>query len=126
MNGIRVLMSEVTGIYSGGMAMTGQRKRLTGYMLLGAVAAGPDANWFFKFTGSQATVEANREAFALRTRSISSIIREQGQDPDEVWEEIARDEQRMTDLGVTPPATTEVATDGNPEDEEPDGDDATA
>jgi hypothetical protein len=32
-------------------------------MLLGAVAAGPDANWFFKSTGPQATVEAHRAAF---------------------------------------------------------------
>ncbi len=63
-NGIPVLMSEVTGTYSGGMAMMGQPAEvLPDYMLLGAVAAGPDANWFFKLTGPEATVEANRDAF---------------------------------------------------------------
>jgi hypothetical protein len=71
-NGIRVLMSEVTGIYSGGMAMAGQRETLPGYMLLGAVAAGPDANWFFKFTGPQATIEAEREAFETMIRSLQT------------------------------------------------------
>ncbi len=71
-NGVRVLMSEVTGIYSGGMAMAGQRKTLPGYMLLGAVAAGPDANWFFKFTGPQATVEAERAAFEAMIGSLQA------------------------------------------------------
>ena len=71
-NGVRVLMSEVTGIYSGGMAMAGQRKTLPGYMLLGAVAAGPDANWFFKFTGPQATVEAERAAFEAMIGSLQT------------------------------------------------------
>jgi hypothetical protein len=64
-NGISVMMSEVTGTYSGGMPMMGQPAEvLPDYMLLAAVAAGPDANWFFKLTGPEATVEANREAFA--------------------------------------------------------------
>ncbi len=71
-NGIRVLMSEVSGIYSGGMAMTGDRKTLPDYMLLGAVAAGPDANWFFKFTGPRATVEAERAAFEAMIGSLQA------------------------------------------------------
>jgi len=41
-----------------------------GHMLLGAVATGPDANWFFKLTGPQATVEAQNEAFLGMVRSL--------------------------------------------------------
>jgi hypothetical protein len=33
------------------------------YMLLGAIAEGPDANWFFKLAGPEATVEGQRAAF---------------------------------------------------------------
>ncbi len=63
-DGISVLLSEVTGTYSGGMPMMGgPAEMLPDYMLLAAVAAGPDANWFFKLTGPEATVEANRQAF---------------------------------------------------------------
>jgi hypothetical protein len=70
-NGIPVLLSSVTGTYSGGMPMMGQQAQvLPDHMLLGAVAAGPDANWFFKLTGPQATVEANREAFTGMIRSL--------------------------------------------------------
>ena len=62
--GIAVLLAEVTGIYSGGMAgIGGPEENLPGYMLLGAVAQGPDANWFFKFTGPEATVRENRAQF---------------------------------------------------------------
>ncbi|HEX6739030.1 MAG TPA: hypothetical protein VF310_12195, partial [Vicinamibacteria bacterium] len=35
----------------------------SGYMLLGAIVEGPDANWFFKMTGPAATVRAERTAF---------------------------------------------------------------
>jgi len=70
-NGIPVLLSSVTGTYGGGMPMMGQQAQvLPDHMLLGAVAAGPDANWFFKLTGPEATVEANREAFAGMIRSL--------------------------------------------------------
>lgn len=70
-NGISVMMSEVTGTYSGGMPMMGQPAQvLPDHMLLGAVAAGPDANWFFKLTGPEATVEAQRSAFDGMIRSL--------------------------------------------------------
>jgi hypothetical protein len=39
-------------------------------MLLGSIAEGPDAPWFFKMTGPQATVEANREAFEAMMKSL--------------------------------------------------------
>jgi len=68
---LSVLLAEVTGTYSGGMAgMGGPREQLAEFMLLGAVAQGPDSNWFFKFTGPQATVEANRESFLALIRSL--------------------------------------------------------
>ena len=57
---IEVLVIEVTGTYVGGMGGPDGAQK-PGYMLLGAVAAGPDANWFFKLTGPQATVETQIE-----------------------------------------------------------------
>ncbi len=57
---MEVLTVEVTGSYGGGM---GGGTVAENQMLLGAVAKGPDAPWFFKFTGPKATVEANRKGF---------------------------------------------------------------
>ena len=62
--GIPVLTVEVTGTYSGGMAMMGgPRKELPDHMLLGVIAEGPDANWFFKLTGPEATLREQKPAF---------------------------------------------------------------
>jgi hypothetical protein len=68
--GIKVLVAEVTGTYNGGMAGMGGPRELADHMLLGAVAEGPDANWFFKLTGPEATVRENREAFMTLVRSL--------------------------------------------------------
>lgn len=57
---MEVLTVEVTGSYGGGMG-TGTPQE--NQMLLGAVAKGPDAPWFFKFTGPKKIVEANRKSF---------------------------------------------------------------
>jgi hypothetical protein len=60
-----VLTCEVSGTYGGGMT-TGMGRRAEpqeNQMLLGAIAEGPDANWFFKLTGPEATVEGNRKKF---------------------------------------------------------------
>ncbi len=43
---------------------------------------------------------ANEAALRQRTRSVSDIIRETGRDPDEVWDELAQDMQRLRDLGI--------------------------
>jgi len=60
---------EVTGTYSGGMSgMAAQ----DGYMLLGGIAQGPDAPWFFKFVGPEATVRAEREAFVQMMESVGT------------------------------------------------------
>ncbi len=69
--GIPVLKAEVTGTYqSGSPMMGGSGELLPDYMLLGAVAEGADANWFFKLTGPRATVEANRAAFESMLESL--------------------------------------------------------
>jgi hypothetical protein len=62
---------EVTGTYEGGM--TGSAQPATpqeNYMLLGAIAEGPDAPWFFKFTGPEATVRDQRGSFVQMLESI--------------------------------------------------------
>lgn len=43
-----------------------------GYMLLGAIVPGPDANWFFKCTGPEKTMEANRARFDALLASLSA------------------------------------------------------
>jgi hypothetical protein len=66
-----VLEVEVTGTYSAGMTMRMQpAEDKPGYMLLGAVAEGPDANWFFKLTGPEKTVRAQRAAFERMVKSL--------------------------------------------------------
>jgi hypothetical protein len=68
---VPVQIVEVTGIYDGGMTMTdAPAERKAGYMLLGAIAQGADAPWFFKFTAPEATARAQRESFESMLRSI--------------------------------------------------------
>lgn len=68
-DGMAVTLVEVKGTYAGGMGggPTGDKP---GYELLGAIAAGPDANWFFKLTGPEKTVEAQRASFEAMVRSL--------------------------------------------------------
>jgi hypothetical protein len=66
--GLKVTTVEVKGTYSGGMGGTTLEKAR--YQLLGAIAAGPDANWFFKLTGPETTVTAQRAAFDGLVRSL--------------------------------------------------------
>lgn len=68
---VSVLIVEVAGTYSAGMSMgMAPSEPQPGYKLLGAVAEGTDANWFFKFTGPEKTVDANRAAFEGMLKSI--------------------------------------------------------
>jgi len=64
------LMVEVTGTYVGGMGGTPSGPERPNHMLLGAVAKGPDANWFFRALGPSATMEAQRAAFEGMIRSL--------------------------------------------------------
>ncbi len=57
---IDIVTVEVTGTYAN--TMTGGAPKAN-QMLLGAIAQGPDAPWFFKLIGPKETVEANRKAF---------------------------------------------------------------
>lgn len=66
-----VQIVEVSGTYDGGMTMTdAPAKAMEGYTLLGGIAEGPDAPWFFKFTGPEATVREQREAFIGMMRTL--------------------------------------------------------
>jgi hypothetical protein len=68
---VSVQLVEVTGTYNGGMTMTDvPATPMPGWMLLGGVAQGPDAPWFFKLTGPEATLGAEREAFLGLLRSV--------------------------------------------------------
>lgn len=65
--GLKVTLVEAKGTYSGGMGGGGEKP---GYQLLGAIVAGPDANWFFKLTGPEKTVTAQHAAFEELIRSL--------------------------------------------------------
>jgi hypothetical protein len=70
-NGIDVLFVEAAGTYqSGSMVGMGQGVPKPDWALLGAIARGPDANWFFKLTAPRATLEANRAAFEAMVGSL--------------------------------------------------------
>jgi hypothetical protein len=63
---------EVAGTYQPtSMAFGGdQPPPRPGYMLLGAIVPGGDANWFFRCTGPEKTMQANRQAFDGLVASI--------------------------------------------------------
>lgn len=68
---VEVLWVERTGTYQAGSMMgMGQGVSKPDWALLGAIAEGPDSNWFFKFTGPKATVDAEREAFGAMIGSL--------------------------------------------------------
>jgi len=58
--GYDVLWVEIGGTYHN--VMVGGDP-LENAKLLGAIVTGPDASWFFKVTGPEATIEQNRSAF---------------------------------------------------------------
>lgn len=68
--GIPVSRVRVTGTYRGG-TMGGPAEDLPDHMLLGAIAGGADANWFFKCTGPEATLRSHQEAFDGMIQSLS-------------------------------------------------------
>ena len=69
---VPVTIVEVTGIHSGGMSPVTSGEKKEGQMLLGAIASGPDANWFFKCTGPKATMRAEVGNFESMLRSLES------------------------------------------------------
>jgi hypothetical protein len=67
--GIGVLMVEVAGTYVGGMGGSATSEK-PDYALLGAIAKSSDSNWFFKLTGPEKTVLAQRGAFEGLIRTL--------------------------------------------------------
>ena len=67
---LAVVLVEVAGTYVGGMGGGPGGPERPKHMLLGAIADGPDAKWFFRATGPQATLEAQRAAFNRMIRSL--------------------------------------------------------
>ena len=71
--GFTVSRAEVHGTYTPSpMSMGGgpEPEPKPDSMLLGAIVPGPDANWFFKCTGPEKTLEANRARFDALLASI--------------------------------------------------------
>jgi len=68
--GVAVTVVEVQGTYVGGIGGAPTGGDRPDHMLLGAIAAGPDANWFFRAIGPRATLETQRAAFDGLVRSI--------------------------------------------------------
>jgi hypothetical protein len=70
---VEILHVEVTGTYGGGQMMGSAPVPPTpDAMLLGAIAQGPDANWFFKLTGPRETVEGARKDFEGMLASLGA------------------------------------------------------
>lgn len=66
----KILIVETEGTFLAGSMMGGPSEARPGYALLGAVAPGPDSNWFFKMTGPAATVKAQTAAFEGMLKSL--------------------------------------------------------
>ncbi len=70
--GTPVMIVEVTGTYANLMV---NDTEMPGHMLLGAIARGPDAHWFFKLTGPENSVRSQRESFEGLVGSIRAGAR---------------------------------------------------
>lgn len=71
--GLDVLTVEVVGTFNPGLPFAARpTESLENHMLLGAIVEGPDANWFFKCTGPEETLAANRDAFRSLIGSVEA------------------------------------------------------
>lgn len=68
-NGLRVTWIDVAGTLKPSMMGTGPTTPQPNSRLLGAVVEGPGGPWFFKATGPEATLTAERENFLKMLRS---------------------------------------------------------
>jgi hypothetical protein len=68
--GIPALFVETTGTYNPGTMSAAAAAAKENWALLGVVAQGGDANWFFKFTGPKKTVDAERANFEAMVGSL--------------------------------------------------------
>ncbi|MBP7147497.1 MAG: hypothetical protein KBD01_08125 [Acidobacteria bacterium] len=69
-NGIPVTVVEIAGTFVGGGMGGGPTEPKPNSMLLGAIAEGPDANWFIKCIGPEPTMRAQRPQFDQLVRSL--------------------------------------------------------
>ena len=70
LKGTKVLLVETTGTYLNTAMNPSDVGEKPNYALLGAIVPGPDSNWFFKMTGPQETVKAQRDKFLQLLQSI--------------------------------------------------------
>jgi hypothetical protein len=69
--GVRITVVDSAGGYTGmGGPMAANAKPVSGYRLLGAIAEGPGGNVFFKLTGPEKTIAAERQRFDQLLASI--------------------------------------------------------
>jgi lambda family phage portal protein len=68
-------------------------------------------------------MQTNQLAIDGRIRSISSVIRETGHDPDDVFNEIAEERKKLDELGISPGAAVAAMTE--PDEDEKDEDETT-
>ena len=64
----------------------------------------------WKWVDPQKEANAAREAVALNTKSLSEIIRDEGRDPETVWNEIAKERQILDALGISYENTVDTVT----------------
>ena len=70
-SGLTVTTVDVSGTFKGGGPMMGQSGApKSGYRLLGAIAAGPEGEFFFKLTGPAKTVAAADREFQTMLKSL--------------------------------------------------------
>ena len=67
---LTVTVVEADGTFVGGMGGGAAGPERPDSMLLGAIAPGADANWFFRAVGPRATLEPQRASFERMVRSI--------------------------------------------------------
>lgn len=58
----------------------------------------------WQWVDPQKDANAAAAEIAQRTRSISSVIRERGEDPEEVWKEIQAEQEMLAEMGIPPAA----------------------
>ena len=73
---LSISRAEIKGTYTASpMSMGGgpEPEAKPDYMLLGAIVPGPEANWFFKCTGPENTMESNRARFDALLASVRGV-----------------------------------------------------
>lgn len=73
----------------------------------------------WEYIDPKKSAEGNAIAISTATKSVSQCIRDQGLEPDKVFQEIADDNTKLKDLGITlPKATLKVIAGGNGPDQD--------